>query len=426
MAPRCNVARPALFAACGAFLLASGRADLRVLQWNPHWQCFAWDANNCTQQAQHHLRKLLFERDLDFANIIEFEVSDFAAPPGWASVYNAACGMDKVDLMYNQRRWVPSRSAGSSAHGCMAANDRPFVIQRFDSTIGAGSLFVIGAHFPHPVSMTNSALEETMALKRALHTVGAAGGDERVILVADTNENENTPSHGIMGQLLNLRSPVISTSLEHTCCFDIDFKERGFDRVVANFGVGMDTEVLFDPVPAWAHEVKDGEARRGAFHKAILGTLALPNGTATTNTTSTTTTSATNATNATSTTTASTTSPTTTNTPSTTTATTSTTTNTTRTTSTTAMNATDATNATDTTSTTSTTSTTAASTMTTTMSKASAFRGSTTGTAAAAPAVPAKDVLPTQFSRSDRAMPNSVVWWSPFLVAALWVQCTLG
>lgn len=68
---------------------------------------------------------------------------------------------------------------------------------------------------------------------------------------------------------------TIGTELKPSCCYDDGFQPTGaFDRIIANFGASMDTTVLFDPLPVWAREKKDGN--EGAFHKGIHGSLASP------------------------------------------------------------------------------------------------------------------------------------------------------
>lgn len=260
-----------------AFILGSGFPDLQLLQWNPHWQCFVWNPNNCSAEAAAILPQILQDSDIDFANIIEFEVPNFTLPSNWTGIpSNDSCGIDQVDLIYNNVRWLPS---GPSVKGCMAPKDRPFIIQQFTDTNTSEGVIVIGAHFPHPASFTLSTLKEVEVLKIALQSALSTTAVKKVVLIADTNEWRSVSSSRIMKYLEVPAGPIVSTSLETTCCFDNDFASWGaFDRIIANFGAEMVTEVLFDPLPAWAQEfqnVSDPSSRKGAFHKAVKGTLII-------------------------------------------------------------------------------------------------------------------------------------------------------
>jgi len=265
-----------------SFALANGAfPDLRLLQWNPHWQCFAWNTNNCSAEAAATLPMLLEESDIDFANVIEFEAPGWSPPENWTSI-DSTCGIDLVDLIYNNVRWELS---GPGEKGCMVEamnetkRDRPYLIQQFINTNTSEGVIVIGAHFPHPASFTVSTFKEAEVLKGALKRVLNATDVQKVVLIADTNEWTSVSSESLMSYLGAPGDTVVSSSLERTCCFDNDFAAWGaFDRIVANFGAEMETEVLFDPLPLWAHEVKnvsDPASRRGAFHKAVRCVLLM-------------------------------------------------------------------------------------------------------------------------------------------------------
>mmetsp|Transcript_16206 Transcript_16206/g.41936 ORF Transcript_16206/g.41936 Transcript_16206/m.41936 type:complete len:337 (-) Transcript_16206:253-1263(-) len=271
-----------LLQALAAALLADvGRADLQLLQWNPHWQCFAWNENNCTEHAQSNLNSMLQASDIDFANIIEFEVDNLTLLEPWTSM-RSDCGHDRVDLVYSTSRWRPSSQDGASVKGCMVPADRPFIVQKFNSisnSSGTPSVIVIGAHFPHPQGLEDTAVAGADVLKAALQSVMANTTDHQpIVLIADTNEWNTVPSKDIMAALGVQGGNMVSTSLERTCCYDVGFPYWGtFDRIIANFGSDMVTTVFHTPLPAWAEQVREvsGMERKGAFHKAIKGTLVM-------------------------------------------------------------------------------------------------------------------------------------------------------
>eukprot|EP00932_Pfiesteria_piscicida_P014804 SRR837773.26685.p1 GENE.SRR837773.26685~~SRR837773.26685.p1 ORF type:complete len:227 (-),score=29.08 SRR837773.26685:4-651(-) len=145
------------------------------------------------------------------------------------------CGRDRVALLYNSDRWVPSVDAVAGRVGCMEGNDRPFIVQEFqarEEPIRVGGLaasdraplshlVVIGAHFPHPAGAgTALQSDQVRRLRSALDLVVAASGTKEVVLVADTNEHISTPSSLISQYLGFPAGQVLSTSLEKTCCFD--------------------------------------------------------------------------------------------------------------------------------------------------------------------------------------------------------------
>lgn len=266
-------------------------ADLHILQWNPHWQCFVWNQHDCRKEAISELTRMLESMDVDFANIIEFDdAHSLPVPSAWKSL-QAECGPDRVALLYNQQRWRPSRTDGTLQVGCMDYRDRPFIVQAFEALppsngSSAGSrrprlprVIVIGAHFPHsdgPGTMLEGSQVE--GLRDALASVIAKAGTTKVVLVADTNEHFTTSSLAISQYLAFPAGPVLSTSLEQTCCFDNGFPKRDpFDRIIANFGHSMETDVLIEePLPLWARQVSPSSSKKAAFHKPIRGTLTWP------------------------------------------------------------------------------------------------------------------------------------------------------
>lgn len=248
--------------------------DLHLLQWNPHWQCTAWNVSNCAFEAGKALSQLLRSLDIDFANIIEYREPGYVLPEPWSSVPSATCGLDVLDLVYNRALWAAIPSNASNWTGCMqeAPADRPFLIQEFARLRTSERLVVVAAHFPHPPTIWSQSMEEAVVLKKALREVLGSTATRRVLLIADTNEYPSTSNRHIAEYLGFPGGVVVNTSLEPTCCFDTDFAEWGtFDRILANFGDVMETRVLFDPLPEWAKEQRGG--RRGAFHKAIHGVL---------------------------------------------------------------------------------------------------------------------------------------------------------
>jgi len=239
---------------------------LAVLQWNPHWECFV-KSSNCTHQAESTLEGLLLntELDLDFANIVELEDQSYIAPSGWAML-NSTAKRDVTTLFYNSERWTPIAASGAHQAGCMVAQDRPYVVQAFAHNRRGFSVIVVGAHFPHVLSIYGGMKVLGAAIKSVINATGVTA----IVLAADTNMDRHLP-YGSSGGLMKLLGVpavehIVSTDLLKTCCLNDGFHFT-FDRVIANFGMDMNTSMLFDPTPAWAF---------GEFHRAVIGTWAVP------------------------------------------------------------------------------------------------------------------------------------------------------
>jgi len=176
----------------------------------------------------------------------------------------------------------------------MATNDRPFLVQQFDSVDGQEKLIVAAAHFPHPsFDQSVDAYKKTAStapLRDGIRTVMQATGVKDVVVIADTNAWSWISSDVIMKDMLELPGTAISTKLERTCCFDAGYPEAlTFDRIMANFGGELSTTVLFEDVPVWANQTKLSQCgprdscgpnqttilKKGAFHKPILARLEM-------------------------------------------------------------------------------------------------------------------------------------------------------
>jgi len=236
------------------------------------------------------MRAMLQDSNIDFANLIEFD--DFSnltsIPDAWAWL-QTTCGRDRVALLYNASRWRIASLGGAGQVGCMISEDRPFIVQAFEridiATKGSfdalDSVVVIGAHFPHPSRFNESLSDDlVLPLRLALQSVIEASATSEVVLIADTNEFTSTSSDLIKSYLELPGNITMSTSLEQTCCFDNGFPTwDAYDRIIANFGSGMETVVLMDsPLPLWAQQVNPVTQKKGAFHKPIKGILKIAEG----------------------------------------------------------------------------------------------------------------------------------------------------
>eukprot|EP00406_Dinophysis_acuminata_P079744 CAMPEP_0179262990 /NCGR_PEP_ID=MMETSP0797-20121207/27650_1 /TAXON_ID=47934 /ORGANISM="Dinophysis acuminata, Strain DAEP01" /LENGTH=359 /DNA_ID=CAMNT_0020971139 /DNA_START=18 /DNA_END=1097 /DNA_ORIENTATION=- len=245
--------------------------SLNILQWNPHWQCFVRNVHSCKSKAEEVLDSELVKGDIDFANIVELDDESYTPPNGW-SISRHTCGMDLTALIYKSDRWHIPKSAGSRATGCMVHKDRPFIVQHFAEVEawGGRNIIVVGAHYPHTL--------ERGTLRKGLHSVLRVTKVKEVVLIADTNEDIHVSSSHIMAAIEAPLGSLMSTPLRTTCCSNNRFKlNMTYDRIISNFGVDMDSTVLFDELPEWGYH--------GEFHKPIKAVIVEPTVTSTTTTT---------------------------------------------------------------------------------------------------------------------------------------------
>jgi len=240
-------------------LLLQGGSALNLLQWNPHWECFEQNLNNCKEEFANSLSSVLVQSDIDFANVVEYNDDHRRLPVRWKAM-DHKCGLDQTTLIYNSDRWRLPPEVSSGMMGCMAVKDRPFIVQQFTEAPawgGVRKVIVVGAHYPHTQDRTS--------LISALQSVVTFSGEHSVVLLADTNVNRGVPNTKILAEIKAPAGSAISSALHATCCLNTGFREEmAYDRIIANFGFSMTSSIFLDPPPAWA---------QGEFHKPIKATL---------------------------------------------------------------------------------------------------------------------------------------------------------
>jgi len=252
------------------------------LQWNPHYECFTTNAATCKASAYDALKEQLTSGDKDFASIVELEdAGEFETPADWArQSYTCEQGdpkyADQISLFYNSAKWKPS--IDTPAMGCsLNGADRAYIVWAF-TNIADPSLtaVVVAAHFGHE-DVYQSSID---TVGPAIGQVATSAGTTNIFFMGDVNEPISKSSDDVMSDLekaanIDNSNTVESTELLVTCCMDNQFMpasgddQRTYDRVIANFGISMDTTLLFDPAPTWA------EGSGSELHKGIVGSLAL-------------------------------------------------------------------------------------------------------------------------------------------------------
>jgi len=261
---------------------------MTFFQWNPHWECFSWNEGGCADHVLDMTTDFLKTHDVDFANLVELS---YVRPVEGFSAMVSGCTGDFTYLYYNSDRWERIDDQGAWDLGCIVGSSRGFVVQAFKALKPAAGplvpdkVVVVGAHFPHPGGTEPLSPSDVAHLVSSISTALKTVQSDQVVLIADTNEFRSTSSAEIGDYLGFPGSERQSTSLERTCCVDNNFQpDTTFDRVIANFGASMKTDVLMnDPLPSWVRQTRGGQT--GAFHKPLLGTLTVLATTTTTTTT---------------------------------------------------------------------------------------------------------------------------------------------
>ena len=209
--------------------------DLRVslIQWNPHWGCFASGNSCCGNVVINYVTTQLVARNVDFANLIEFDVPNYVPPPNYQIIL-APCSNDLVSLIYHTR-WRPIgaphvfciNDAGNINQG-----GRPTIIQRFSNSSGY-IVTVIGSHFTH--------FRDNYI--RGLHTAFAQVNvtvNDHIIFMGDTNQN-GTSQQLMIDMLQATPSIILGSRSEGTCCYS-SFRLH-YDRIITTFGSTISTEI---------------------------------------------------------------------------------------------------------------------------------------------------------------------------------------
>lgn len=268
-----------------------------ILQFNPHVECYLPDfggRHGCKRVVFQLIESLLLGRGaysfppygrLDFAGIDYTGSSHGLAPPrGWENITND-CSLggdgDDVTLLYNAVAWVPLRAA---SRGCMGRPDkhvggftRPYIVQAFRSTESPGfEVLVVAGHFPHPTGPLNF-FETSPQLHKAV-AESAEHGVHRVVIIADTNfaSDKNIffrddwqvmNSARLLGAIGVPNHNTQTTSGLLTCC-EPWWAHKGYDRIIANFGKHMATDVGFNISMAQRLHSR-------SMHLPVVGTLTL-------------------------------------------------------------------------------------------------------------------------------------------------------
>lgn len=256
---------------------------LGLLHWNPHWECFVTNPD-CTAAATAALDQLLSTPGTDFANIVEFEVSNYSPPAPWKAIgAYQSCGHDWATLFYNTNLW----DVVTTDVGCVY-DSRSYAAASFKSKAEPDfSVVIVGAHYPQTLNAsTHAYVDANDKLKSVFAKLAVAGG--HAIFLADTNTESPEAAalkpdhHGVNRTQLQLATDLgiwsgttepPAAPLYYGCCYSDGFDWQG-DRVIANFGTVVESHILFDPAPSWANM----SATPSEFHKGMRAILQFVKG----------------------------------------------------------------------------------------------------------------------------------------------------
>ena len=183
-------------------LPAAQPESLTLAHWNPHFRCFDLTAHpECSAGANTALTSLLTtgctgEEDvacdgdaLDFASLIEFELSGYAVPPGWKAIGAgyASCGRDWATIFYNSERWQPAPASAehpvSQLVGC-DYDGRSFAAGSFVRTTDvAVRLSVVSSHYPQTLGNATAYAKTAASIQGVLASMDRTN----VVFMGDTN-----------------------------------------------------------------------------------------------------------------------------------------------------------------------------------------------------------------------------------------------
>lgn len=166
-------------------------------------------------------------------------------------------------LLYDKRRWT---TVGHTTAGCLSRGSQrrhPYVVQGFVDDTGFNML-VVAAHFPPPTYFWLNRPELASAVEGLKRNLGIVD----VLLIAEVELNTEISSFQILDAIAaapRRGEGIQTTDSIGTCCY-AKFKQKGSDRVAANFGNTMSTIVPFP---------KSEILKWGApnMHLAIIGSL---------------------------------------------------------------------------------------------------------------------------------------------------------
>ena len=231
--------------------------EIRIYQWNPHWQCFY--SNDCKGRAKWLINHGLRNMQIDFGNVIELVDDSYQPPAGFDMLKSTCNSKENALLIYDSSKWRPSSKGGSRASGCITHRDRAFNVQMFESVSGypLSQVVVVGAHYPHSINVPR--------LRQSLAGVIYSTGVENTIFIGDTNQEEGD-SRDVARALGMPRAHAVGSSpLFVSCCHKVNegFVWK-FDRIISNFGEVVGARVF--EVPSWATK---------SMHRAVHAKIRL-------------------------------------------------------------------------------------------------------------------------------------------------------
>jgi len=215
------------------------KRTLKLIHWNPHYQCFEKSSNCCDNTIEKFLNKNI--KKTDFLSLILFEDfnidsryknnnnlykfnKDYKLIKNFSTNENES---DVIILAYN-KRWIPT--SNPILGNFLKPAGRPYIIQTFKNQNKI--ITVIVCYFPHPSQLKlNSILEE---LKTQINKIGNIN---KIVFMADTNLTFKTKNCEILKNITNNNSNLVEFDNKlPSCCNDNNGLIYKPDRIFTNFG----------------------------------------------------------------------------------------------------------------------------------------------------------------------------------------------
>ena len=229
---------------------------------------------------------------MDFINLIGLPIKHYPyiPPNGWTILKSQKCGTppykpDWDTLIYNDQKWKPLDDGKLSYDEMCMINGteyiaRSFVVHGFVRISDGLSVVIAGAHYSHDHTGNGKDIDiqgQEISFIKTIHEVMRNINTTNFILIADTNEDSWTAKDNLKFlKIYNNVSDIVNGSPRrfYSCCQDDGYSYRE-DKIIADFGNEMRSEMLYDGISAKNMPVWLISTPHSISHKPILATLYL-------------------------------------------------------------------------------------------------------------------------------------------------------
>jgi len=184
-------------------------SNIKVIQFNPHYQCFTNSTNCCLNKFNSWLSS---KKNYDFINVCMLETDKLNLPNNMKIIKPISnCGHDTSSIIYNSSNWKP---IGNLIEFCLSPKpDRICLIQKFVSKKNNKIVYIISAHFPHPYDVKLKIICDNIKTKLIENNINIIL--DNIIILADTNLDDSNRNNMLKYNFNNFKI----TDNDRTCCF---------------------------------------------------------------------------------------------------------------------------------------------------------------------------------------------------------------